>query len=78
MARSKEKITIKWNKKDHDWEFKYPEWENRNPRILGINLTYMITDFEKNREEKLIDLISQAGFDPDTFSISVCAKLKTE
>jgi hypothetical protein len=76
--RSKEKVTVKYNPKDKDYVSRYPEWENRNARILGNNFFTMIQEFEKWKGEKLADVISNAGFDPNTFCISVNAKLKEE
>jgi len=35
MVRSKEKVTVKWSKKEKCWISKYPEWKNRNGRITG-------------------------------------------
>ncbi|MGA9651902.1 hypothetical protein [Pedobacter sp.] len=86
--RSKEKVTVKWSKKEKDWQSRYPEWENRNARIVGNQFFNMIREYEefmsKNWEGKptgfttLRDYLSQAGFDPDTFTISVNAKVKAE
>lgn len=63
---------------------RYPEWENRNARIMGNAFFDMIKQFEnsmsKNWEGKptgftnLRDYLSNGGFDPDTFTISVKAK----
>ena len=69
-----EKVTVKWSKKENDWISKYPEWENRNARILGNNFFTMISEFENWKKGKLRDVISNAGFDPDTFTISVRVK----
>lgn len=76
MKRSKEKVTVKWSRKENDWLTRYPEWENRNARILGINFLSMIQEFEKFKSDNLRNVISNAGFDPDTFCISVNAKIK--
>jgi hypothetical protein len=73
MARSKKKVTLKWSKREGDWESRFPEWKNRNARILGNNLFTMIQEFEKWKGEKLRDVIAQAGFDPDTFTITIHA-----
>ncbi len=67
------KVTIKWSKKEKDWISRWPEWKNRNPRILGNNFFGMINDFKGPNGEGLRDIISMAGFDPDTFVISVKA-----
>jgi len=77
------KVVVKWSKKEKDWQSKYPEWKNRNARIVGNSFFDMIRKFEdfmandwegkptgfKNLRTYLLD----AGFDPDTFSISVKA-----
>ncbi len=76
MKRSKEKVTVKWSKKENDWVSKYPEWENRNARILGNNFFEMIKEFEKWKGESLRQVLINGGFDPETFTISVNAKLK--
>ena len=73
----KPKVTVKWNKKERDWVSKYPEWANRNPRILGNNFFQMIAEFEKWKGESLRDTIVNAGFDPDTLEISVKADKPT-
>ena len=73
----KPKVTIKWNKKEHDWNSIYPEWENRNARIFGNNFFAMISKFEEYKSESLRKIIDNAGFDPDTFTISVKAKERT-
>jgi len=84
--RSKEKVTVKWSKKEKDWVSKYPEWENRNGRITGNSFFNMIRlfdesiskDWEGNPGEykSLRDYLETGGFDPDTFTISVNAKIK--
>lgn len=86
MKRSKEKVTVKWSKKEKDWVSKYPEWENRNARITGNAFFDMIRKFEEFMSKdwqgkptgftNLRDYLSNGGFDPDTFTISVNAKLK--
>lgn len=84
--RSKEKVTVKWSKRENDWVSRYPEWENRNAKIAGNAMFNMIRKFEefmsKDWEGKptgfksLRDYLSEGGFDPDTFTISVNAKIK--
>lgn len=86
MAKRKERVTVKWSKKENDWVSRYPEWENRNARITGNAFFGLITEWEKfmskNWEGKptgfksLRDYLSDGGFDPDTFTISVYAKKK--
>lgn len=86
MKRSKEKVTLKWSKREKDWVSKYPEWKNRNAKITGNAFFDMIRKFEEfiskdwqgNPTEftNLRDYLSRGGFDPDTFTISVNAKLK--
>ena len=85
--RSKEKITIKWSRKGKCWIAKFPEWGNRNASILSKNLLSMINLYEEDmkklfkndpeRFKSLYDYISEGGFDPETFSISVNAKIKS-
>lgn len=65
------KVTVKWNKKENDWITKYPEWKNRNARILGLNFLTMIQEFEKWKGEDLRKVIEGAGFDPDSLTITV-------
>ena len=67
-------VKVKWNKKEQDWNSHYPEWTNRNARILGNNFFAMIRQFEEWKGCSLRETISSAGFDPDTFVISVKAK----
>lgn len=77
------KVTVKWSKKENDWRSKYPDWQNRNARIIGNSFFTMIQKFEelmrKDWEGKptgfttLRDYLSNAGFDPDSFRISVNA-----
>ena len=84
MKRNAEKVIVKWSKKDNDWLSKYPEWENRKGKIMGIAFFNMIRKFEdflkRDFEGKptgfvnLRDYLSKGGFDPDSFTISVNAK----
>lgn len=79
-----EKVTVKWSKREKDWQSRYPEWENRNARILGNSFFNMIRVFEDSMSKdwqgkptgfkSLRDYLSEGGFDPDTFTISVKAK----
>ena len=71
---SKFKVTLKWSKRERDWIVNWPEWKNGNARILGNNFFTMIQEFEKWKGEDLRKVISDAGFDPDSFTISVKAK----
>lgn len=75
---AKPKVTIKWSKREKDWLSQYPEWKNRSARILGNNFFTMISEFEKWKGEELRKVISDAGFDPDSFTISVTAKPITD
>ena len=87
MKISKEKVTVKWSKKENDWLSKYPEWKNRSVRIIGNSFFNMISKWEefmsKDWEGKptgfvsLRQYLSDGGFDPDTFTISVNAKNET-
>jgi hypothetical protein len=84
MAKRKERVIVKWSKKENDWQSRYPEWENRNARITGNSFFDMIRKWEefmrKNWEGKptgfksLRQYLEDGGFDPDTFTISVYAK----
>lgn len=86
MKRSKEKVTLKWSKKENDWVTKYPDWPNRNAKITGNSFFGLIREFEKFMSKDwegkptgfttFRDYLSSGGFDPDTFTISVNAKLK--
>lgn len=86
MAKRKERVTVKWSKREKDWQSRYPEWKNRNGRITGNAFFYMIQKFEefmsKDWEGKPTDFkslrqyLDDGGFDPDTFTISVYAKKK--
>lgn len=86
MKRSKEKVTVKWSKKENCWISTYPEWKNRNAKILGNNFFTMIHEFEKSKSfdwqgkptgfKTLRDFLDEGGFDPDTFTIKVHAKIK--
>jgi hypothetical protein len=78
MKRSKEKVTVKWSKREGDWVSHYPECENRNARILGNNFFTMIQEFEKWKGESLRQVLINGGFDPDTFTISVNAKVNDD
>ena len=88
MKRSKQKVIVKWSKREKDWLSKYPEWENRNARITGNAFFNMIKKFEEFMSKdwqgkptgftNLRDYLSKGGFDPDTFTISVHAKIKNE
>lgn len=70
----KEKVTVKWSKKEESWISRYPEWQNRNAKILGNNFFGMIEEFEKYKGKSLREFLEEGGFDPDTFTISVKAK----
>lgn len=77
-----EKVTVKWSKKEKDWQSKYPEWENRNARIVGNAFFTMIMQYEKFMGmgevgaiyKNFRDYLDKAGFDPNSFTISVKAK----
>ena len=72
----RKKVIVKWSTRENDWVSHYPEWENRNARILGNNFFEMIKEFEKWKGESLRQVLINGGFDPDTFTISVKAKVK--
>lgn len=79
-----EKVIVRWSNKEKDWQSKYPEWENRNARIVGNSFFTMIRLYEefmsKDSEGKptgfksLKQYLTDAGFDPDTFTITVKTK----
>jgi hypothetical protein len=80
-----DKVTVKWSKKESDWQSRYPEMPNRNGRITGNAFFTMIRVFEESMSKdwegkptgftNLRDYLKSGGFDPDTFCISV-KKLK--
>lgn len=82
--KRKERVTVKWSTKENDWQSRYPEWQNRNARIVGNSFFNMIRKFEEfmgkdwqgkpTKFKSLRQYLSDAGFDPNTFSISVYAK----
>ena len=82
----RQKVYVKWNKKEKDWYSHFPEWENRNARIVGNCFFLMIQKYEEfmkrdyaGRDTDFISLrdhLESAGFDPDSFTISVKAKIK--
>ncbi|MDB5032228.1 hypothetical protein [Mucilaginibacter sp.] len=84
MAKRKQRVTVKWSKKENDWQSRFPEWENRNAKILGNAFFTMISEYEAFRKNNWLgeptgfkDLrtyLDEAGFDPDSFTISVYAK----
>lgn len=78
-----EKVTVKWSKRENDWQSKYPEWPNRNARIVGNAFFTMIRLYEEQFAQKsgykdLRDYLDKAGLDPDTFTITVKAKTTTQ
>jgi hypothetical protein len=85
MSKHRKKVTVKWSKKENDWISNYPDWENRNARITGNSFFTMIEKFEEFMSKdwqgkptgftNLRDYLSNGGFDPDTFTISVKEKL---
>jgi general stress protein 26 len=79
MSKTKEKVTAKWNKKEKDWFFRYPEYQNRNGKITAHFFDGMIKyadDYAKELGyEDLRDYFEKGGFDPDTFEIKIHAKL---
>ena len=80
--RSKEKVTLKWSKKENDWISKYPKGENNsNGKVVGYSFFHMIRLFddwigEEGKYKDIRDYLDKGGFDPDTFSITVHAKKK--
>jgi hypothetical protein len=74
---SKEKVTVKWSKKGKDWQSRYPEWGNRNARIVGNAFFTMIRRYEEFMQPSgyidFRDYLTKAGFDPDTLTITVKA-----
>ncbi len=76
--RSKEKVTLKWSKKENDFIARYPEWKNRNGRITGIAFGNMIRVFEESMSKNwkgektdfttLRKYLSDGGFDSRPFT----------
>lgn len=83
-----ERVIVKWSKKENDWVSRWPEWKNRNAKIVGNNFFTMIQEYEKLKSKdwegkptgfvSLRQFLSDAGFDPDTFTISVKVKTTKE
>lgn len=83
MSKYRKKVTVKWSKRENDWISNYP---SRNGRITGNAFFDMIQKFEEFMSKdwqgkpteftNLRDYLSNGGFDPDTFTISVKEKLK--
>ena len=79
MEKAKEKVTAKWNKKEQDWFFRFPEYQNRNGKITASFINGMI-EYANNYAKKLgckdlRDYFESGGFDPDTFEIKIHAIL---
>ncbi len=82
MSKYRKKVTVKWSKRENDWISNYP---SRNARITGNSFFDMIQKFEEFMSKdwqgkpteftNLRDYLSNGGFDPDTFTISVKEKL---
>lgn len=82
MKRRKEKVTAKWNKKEKDWFYRYPEYKNRNGRITAHFFDEIIRMADEYCQKHLNkngirDYFKSGGFDPDTFTISINAREKT-
>lgn len=81
---TRKKVTVNWSGKENDWQSRYPEWENGNAIILGRAFLTMIMKYEEFMSKdwqgkrtgfiSLRNYLNEAGFDPDTFTISVKAK----
>lgn len=77
--RCKEKVTLKYSKSKKDFISRYPEYKNRNGEITGL----FFTSLYQLAESKVIDLgyeslrdyFDKGGFDIDTFTISINAKI---
>lgn len=88
MAKRKERVTVKWSKKENDWQSRFPEWPNRNAKITGNAFFSMIQKFEELKRtnfageptgfKSLREYLKEGGFDPDTFTISVYALPQNE
>ena len=78
MKQSKEKVTLKYSKKEQDFITKYPEYKNRNGRITGNFLLGLLELAEETvisrGNESLRDYFDKGGFDIETFKISINAK----
>jgi hypothetical protein len=80
----RKKVVLKWNKKEKEFNSRYPEWNGGGARAVSNAFLGMITSFEKEMASdwegkptgftNFRDYLSGAGFDPDTFTILVFEK----
>lgn len=77
--RCKEKVTLKYSKARKDFISRYPEYSNRNGEITGLFFTnlYYLAESKANElgYDSLRDYFDKGGFDIDTFTISINAKI---
>lgn len=79
MKRSPEKVTLKYSKSRSEFILRYPEYTNRNGKITA-NFISGIFDFAQKEVERLgyknlKDYFEVGGFDVETFTISINAKV---
>ena len=77
--RCKEKVTLKYSKARKEFIVRYPEYTNRNGGITGSFFSHLY-DLAESRVidlgyESLRDYFDKGGFDIDTFTISINAKI---
>ena len=77
--RCKEKVTLKYSKARKEFIVRYPEYTNPNGNITGLFFSH-IYDLAQSKAndlgyESLRDYFDKGGFDIDTFTISINAKI---
>jgi hypothetical protein len=77
----KDKVSLKWSKKENDWLMKYPNNAGKGVGGTFFNMIRKLEEFmSKDWEGKptgftsLRQYLGDSGFDPDTFTISVQVK----
>jgi hypothetical protein len=84
MHTKKANVVLKWSKRERDWVANFHNSETSNGRPVVNSFLGMVTDFERLMRQdcfgkptgftNLRDYLEGAGFDPDTFTISVKSK----
>jgi hypothetical protein len=70
----KNRIELKWSKKENDWVFNYPD--NMGSTMMGVFFDMVKTSGHKTDwEQGLITMLAERGYDYRTFKI-VCDKLE--
>lgn len=71
---TKEKIQLRWSKREKDWLFKYPD--NAGNTMMGVFFDMVkTTGHRTDWEEDLITMLTERGYDHKTFKIT-CDKIK--